>query len=378
MNTYIQPKVSVIIPNFNNAHYLKECLDSVAQQSYKNLEIIIVDDCSTDNSINIIKNYEKHDIRIRLIQNEINQKVSKTRDIGIKESTGNWITTLDSDDFYYSTKKIEEEMKLILTYNSNYNIAFSGIIHVTQQGNLLSKIMTSNTLKTGDIFEEIITRNCAIPRDFIFSKELYELVGGYDENIPLYEDWDLKIRLSKKANFLFTGIDGIAYRRHKNGLSSIKHDEHKKWIKLIFDKNSKELDNKDKLLKILEKNFNFKDQLDDSKKHLIISNLVNQIQNLKSDNFSIWGIGELTDMLLIELALLGSAKKINYIIDSKANEKSLIYYNKEVVTLDTALKNGERIFVLATRNNKDIIEKIILEKCKNLNINNFIILKTIT
>lgn len=368
-------KLSIIVPNYNNSQYISKCLDSVVNQTYKNLEIIIIDDCSTDNSIEIIKKYQKFDSRIKFLVNEINYGVSKTRDIGINHATSEWITTLDSDDYYYCNEKIEKEMRIILDNNFKDTIVYSGIVHVDSSCEVITKIMNSKNTKVGNLFEDIITRNCAIPRDFIFSKKLYEDVGGYDYDIPLYEDWDLKIRLSKEARFFFTGLDGIAYRRHQNGLSSTNQERHKKWVSFIFKKNTKDIDNKYELETNLRKNFNFNEALSLEKKNKIVTSLVQQIKDSNFHSFSIWGIGELTNLLLIELSLQEVNKKINFIIDSRANQFDLTFHSRSVVLPKFALNQGEKNYILASYNNKDKIEKALKEAANNLKLTNLIILK---
>ena len=92
-------KISVIIPVYNVEKYLRQCLDSVINQTYKNLEIICIDDCSTDNSFQILKEYEKKDDRIIVLQNEVNSKLGPTRNHGMKYATGEYIHFLDSDDW---------------------------------------------------------------------------------------------------------------------------------------------------------------------------------------------------------------------------------------------------------------------------------------
>lgn len=92
------PKVSIIIPVYNKAPYLDSCISSVINQTYKNLEIIIIDDGSTDNSLEICENYRKKDERIQLISQE-NQGVSVARNKGIQKASGEWIYFLDADDY---------------------------------------------------------------------------------------------------------------------------------------------------------------------------------------------------------------------------------------------------------------------------------------
>lgn len=92
------PKVSVIIPNFNNEKYIEEAIKSVQNQSLKDIEIIIIDDCSTDDSLNIIQNIAKSDSRIKIIQNQKNLGAGLSRNAGLDIATGEFIKFLDSDD----------------------------------------------------------------------------------------------------------------------------------------------------------------------------------------------------------------------------------------------------------------------------------------
>lgn len=94
------PKVSVIIPVYNAEAYLDECIQSVLNSTYKNFEIILVDDKSTDSSADIIKNYMKHEPRIKYIYTPVNKGAGACRNIGIKSASGDLISFLDDDDFY--------------------------------------------------------------------------------------------------------------------------------------------------------------------------------------------------------------------------------------------------------------------------------------
>ena len=90
-------KLSVIVPVYNTEKYLERCIDSIVNQTFKNVEILLINDGSTDNSIEICRRYEKNDERIKLI-NKQNSGVSETRNIGIENATGEFITFVDSDD----------------------------------------------------------------------------------------------------------------------------------------------------------------------------------------------------------------------------------------------------------------------------------------
>lgn len=127
----INKTVTVIIPIYNTEPYLCRCLDSVVLQTYKNMEIILVDDCSTDNSFEICKEYVKKDKRIKIVQNSKNMGLGFSRNVGLLHSTGNYITFLDSDD-YLKIDAIEMLVKHINT--KEYDLVISKMVKVTQDG----------------------------------------------------------------------------------------------------------------------------------------------------------------------------------------------------------------------------------------------------
>ena len=103
-------KLSVIIPNYNSGKYLRRCLDSVINQTYKDLEIIIINDGSTDDSIKILNEYSEKDKRIKIIDQE-NKGVSFSRNVGLDISTGELIAFVDADD------EIDQDMYEIMVQN---------------------------------------------------------------------------------------------------------------------------------------------------------------------------------------------------------------------------------------------------------------------
>ena len=108
-------KVSVIIPVYNVAPYLGECLDSVIQQSLTDIEIICIDDCSTDDSLQLLQKYAVSDSRIRILCNDKNRDVSATRNRGIREAVGKYIFFMDSDDTFFSNNALESLYDVAIT-----------------------------------------------------------------------------------------------------------------------------------------------------------------------------------------------------------------------------------------------------------------------
>ena len=117
----VPPLVSLIVPNFNYARFLPDCLESLLLQSYENLEIIVIDDGSTDNSLEVLNRYSN---RIKVIASE-NYGVNHARNLGLKESKGDFIAFCDSDDWWHP-EKITRQMQLHLQ-NQNLSLVYCGI-----------------------------------------------------------------------------------------------------------------------------------------------------------------------------------------------------------------------------------------------------------
>lgn len=121
--------ISIIMPSFNTCKYIRNSIDSVVSQTYQNWELIIIDDCSTDDSISIIMSY--NDPRIRLLKNEKNLGAALSRNYGLREARGKYITFIDSDDIW-KNEKLEKQIKFIKDNNyafvyCDYRICINGI-----------------------------------------------------------------------------------------------------------------------------------------------------------------------------------------------------------------------------------------------------------
>lgn len=125
-NGYMNPKVSIIIPVYNTEKYLDGCLDSVLNQTYNNLEIVCINDGSTDNSLKILENYKEKDKRVKVISQE-NKGIAQTRNIGLENITGDYVLFIDSDDFF-SKKLVELLVKDINDYKNVDIVEFKHVM----------------------------------------------------------------------------------------------------------------------------------------------------------------------------------------------------------------------------------------------------------
>ena len=203
-------KVSVIIPVHNSEKYISECINSVINQTYKNLEIIIIDDKSIDNSINIIKSIK--DKRIKIIELETNSGAAVARNKGIKAATGDYICFLDSDD-YWKLKKIEKQVKYIKNkafIYSEYQYLRKNKTHIAH----VPKSLTYNQLlKNTAIFTSTVMLNMK----YLNKEDIYM------PNIKRGQDYGAWYKILKKVNIAY-GMNEVLsiYRVGNNSLSSNK------------------------------------------------------------------------------------------------------------------------------------------------------------
>lgn len=211
----IFPKVSVIIPNYNYINYLKASITSVLSQDYPNVEIIVVDDGSTDGSVEYLSSLE--DKIVLLIQPNSGQ--SCARNFGLLQSTGEFICFLDADDYWKETK-ISKQLDLLI--NENVDLVYSGVNLVTEDG---AKII--ETLKpeyAGDcarIYQRNPARGIILlgSSNAIFRKSLIHKSGLFDINISVSSDWDFFRRYCDYGRVAFLSEALINYRQHQDNMS---------------------------------------------------------------------------------------------------------------------------------------------------------------
>ena len=206
-------KVSIIIPNYNKGRFLFDCIASCLNQTYRNIEIIVVDDCSTDDSCRIIKNFSSQGLITPIFLKE-NHGVSFARNIGAQTATGDFLTFLDSDDVYVNDRKIENEVALV---RGEKDIAFSQWVSLDENGDVLNPILAKKNVYRG---KAAIAKILSITepgyrqlRGYLFSKRLFQEVGGYDFPMNLYEDFYLQCKLVLHGRLRYSGQFGEGYRQ---------------------------------------------------------------------------------------------------------------------------------------------------------------------
>ena len=190
---------------------MKRSIKSVLNQTYKNFELIVVDDCSTDETQEVINSF--HDSRIRTIKHEHNKGVHISRNDGIKNAEGKFVAFLDDDDEWLS-KKLENQVNLIKNDGENYGLIYSGYYQALN-GKIVKKILPKYK---GDVHKIIINRNILSCLTAFVRKECFEKVG-YFEYMPAVEDWDMWIRISEFYKFDYLYEPLAIYHVHSEQVS---------------------------------------------------------------------------------------------------------------------------------------------------------------
>ena len=184
MNT---PRVSIVLPCYNGAGFLSQSLDSVLAQTFRDWELIIVNDCSKDNSLEIMQEYAAKDSRIRVINNEHNLKLPATLNRGFQEAKGKYLTWTSHDNRMGETM-LEE---------------FVNYLDQNPDKGLVTSCYAAFSLKTGEQLYEVHhpdpqlylpLYNC-VCYAFMYRREVLETVGGYDTTLFLVEDYDYWVRI---------------------------------------------------------------------------------------------------------------------------------------------------------------------------------------
>ena len=213
--------ITVVITCFNNSNYIKECITSVLIQRKVELEVIVIDDCSSDDSVDKIRGLLDGRPYCYLVQNQKNMGVAASRNKGLFEASAEFITFLDGDDFYANSLKLFWEVSLLnkMRISNRQNIiAFTRHMYSDSMG----RPIHGTPLLPSFLYKKIffLLRLVHLPRDFVCSTKLVKSIKGYDESCNLYEDWDYKVRLISKANFIMASTQfGSVYRKHPKGIS---------------------------------------------------------------------------------------------------------------------------------------------------------------
>lgn len=229
------PLVSVIIPNYNYLKYLEKCLESVFNQDYTNIEIIVVDDGSTDGSLKYLMSLHNP---LKVLQQK-NLGVSVARNKGILESNGEFLAFLDADDFWHPSK-IGNQMRIIL--NSNVDLVYSGVTLVESDGvTHIGSIKPEYSGNCAPYFRQYPTKAIITlgASNALFRKSILANSGIMDPKLSISADWDFFRRYCDYGRVDYLEEQLTFYRQHPENMStnsdSFKSDTHRCVTKMLSD-----------------------------------------------------------------------------------------------------------------------------------------------
>lgn len=211
-------KFSILIAHYNNWNYFQECYQSIQNQTYQDYEIIIVDDSSTDNSFQNLKELASKDSKIKLFQNSVNKKVGFTKRRCVEVASGDVCLFVDPDD-----KIVSDALEIIYsTYKTNHAIiaTYSKIQLIDNKSKELGDFKFSKKIKNNNSY--FFNINFEIAHLFSFKKSYYSKTVGINETLTSAVDQDLYMKLYEIGEFYFIDNFQYLYRLHDKGVSQDK------------------------------------------------------------------------------------------------------------------------------------------------------------
>ncbi len=211
--------ISVVMTSYNHEKFISESIESVLNQTFSDLELIIVDDFSIDKSREIIKRYKEKDNRIKILFHKENKGLGKSTSDGVSMTNGKFLALIDSDDVWDETK-LEKQIN-VLEKDENLVVWSDGEL-IDENGRLLGKTFTnfcnsSNRKKSGDLFYELLLGNIINRTSLIVKRSNF---GKVDERFKRFDDIQFEVALAKKYNFFFIDEPLTKIRRHRKNISA--------------------------------------------------------------------------------------------------------------------------------------------------------------
>ncbi len=213
--------IAVVVATYNQAEYVPETLDSVLAQSHQPSQIVVTDDGSVDGTQDVIEEYAKRypDTIVPVLGDE-NRGIAKNFNAGLRAVSSDAVTFLAGDD-RYRPQKLEQEAET-LQRNPDVGVVYSNFAYVDEEGDETRR-WTETQPPTGTVLVDCLTRNWpdgSLFRNPMVSWDVIEQVGFFDGSFEIYEDWDLKIRLSANTDVAYCDTVLTEYRLHNDGIST--------------------------------------------------------------------------------------------------------------------------------------------------------------
>ena len=218
------PIVSIITLCYNQAQFCEATLNSIYNQTYKNIELIIMDDCSSDNSVEKIKNWinTHQDISVKFIQHKENVGICRTLNEALKKSKGKYFELIACDDLMDSNKTLRQ-VSLLEATNDSVAMVYTDAFLINEDGSnsygwFIQKNRDFEELPSGKIYNTLLEQNFIPAMSVMIKNDILKSIGGFDEELS-FEDYDLWLRLAKSYEIhCMSDYPSVSYRIHDSNL----------------------------------------------------------------------------------------------------------------------------------------------------------------
>jgi glycosyltransferase involved in cell wall biosynthesis len=216
-NSEANTLISVVVPAYNAESFVGHTLTSILQQTYQNIEVIVIDDGSQDSTADIVKTFAKSDPRVILVT-QSNSGVSSARNSGIYHSKGEFLAFIDADDIYYS-ECLEKLTHAMIEADNSVGLVYTWSAHIDDEGILTSGFNCS--LVEGEVYDALLSRNfIGNASAALVRRCCIDTVGGYNSEMqPGCADWDFYLRVAEYYQFKVVPEFLIGYRKLANSMS---------------------------------------------------------------------------------------------------------------------------------------------------------------
>ncbi|HEY5825319.1 MAG TPA: glycosyltransferase [Cyclobacteriaceae bacterium] len=229
------PLVTVICLCYNHEKFVGEALESVFNQTYPNIQLIVVDDASTDSSVDEIKKALKNNSNIPFISLTENKGNCKAFNTALSLVKGEFVIDLAADDILFPDR-IKEGVDQLQKYGKEYGIHFSDAENISEDGahmNFHSQRFPHDTIPNGDVYTDVIKRYFISPPSVMMRKEVLDGMNGYDETLA-YEDFDLWVRASRNFKFTYSPKPLVRKREIHSSLGNQQFKRSGKQLKSTY------------------------------------------------------------------------------------------------------------------------------------------------
>jgi glycosyltransferase involved in cell wall biosynthesis len=217
--SYIVGRVSVLIPLYNRANYILETINSVLEQDYADIELIVIDDGSTDGGDLLVEPFAECGKLILLRHpGNINKGQAAALNLGLATATGEFIAILDSDDLYVPGKILKQVN--FLNQFPQVGLVYGNGKGIDATGKVLYEINYDNRIERSDPNDVLLDCYFLLPQNSLVRASVYQQAGSFDEALRSGQDHDMLIRLVENTKIAHQSIDSFRYRRHGDSISA--------------------------------------------------------------------------------------------------------------------------------------------------------------